>query len=352
MDKKDLLGRLVKNGLDFLSHSIEEFEGFPKYSVIHFYAAVELLLKARLMSEHWSLVVSKQQEPDWERFIAGDFQSVALNDAANRLQKAACSGLADRELRAFRAVRTHRNKMVHFFHETDSAGDDKLRETIAREQLSAWYLLHRLLADQWRDVFEPWSEQIGEIDQKLRERRKYLHVVFDQLAPDIKEYAQEGFVFRQCPSCEFMSQRHEQVTNVFYTSICLVCRFSQRHLAIPCPQCAETVDLVDEGFAECDSCGKHLEPEHVVDALIDHDAAHRAAREGDDSWDLANCGDCGSYHTVVRVGDAQYVCTHCFGEFESLQWCGWCNEPSTGDMDGSHVFGCGHCEGLSGWDDS
>jgi hypothetical protein len=52
------------------------------------------------------------------------------------------------------------------------------------------------------------------------------------------------------------------------------------------------------------------------------------------------------------VGDAEYVCACCFATFESLQWCGWCNEPNTGDMEGSHVFGCGHCEGLSGWDNS
>ncbi|HIP71183.1 MAG TPA: hypothetical protein EYH05_07285, partial [Anaerolineae bacterium] len=61
MTPKDLLERLVENAMDFLSQSIEEFDGSPKYSVIHFHAAVELFLKARLMAEHWSLVVSKRK---------------------------------------------------------------------------------------------------------------------------------------------------------------------------------------------------------------------------------------------------------------------------------------------------
>lgn len=352
MKKRDMLGRLVGNGLDFLTRSIDEFEQFPKYSVIHFYTAVELFLKARLMAEHWSLVISKRQEPDWDRFVTGDFQSVALDEAANRLQKVARSGLSTRELQAFQDVKTHRNKMVHFFHEAHSATDGKLREAIAKEHLNAWYLLHRLLTDRWRDVFEPWLDQVGRIDAKLRKHRLFLQVVFDQLQPEIERLTQKGFVFRECPSCEFMSQRHEESAEKLYESVCLVCGLAESHVTIRCPKCGEPVDFVNEGFAECASCGEHLEPEHVADALIDPDAAHRAAREGDDSWDLANCGDCGGYHTVVRVGDAEYVCACCFATFESLQWCGWCNEPNTGDMEGSHVFGCGHCEGLSGWDNS
>ena len=136
MNKNDLLNRLVDNGLDFLSRSIDELEQFPKYSVIHFYTAVELFVKARLMSEHWSLVVSKRQEPDWNDFVAGDFQSVTLDEAAKRLQKIVRSGLSRQELDAFRDIGKHRNKMVHFFHEAHSVADDGLRETIASPGLS------------------------------------------------------------------------------------------------------------------------------------------------------------------------------------------------------------------------
>ena len=72
---EDYFSRLVDNALNFLSRSIEDLQQSPKYSVIHFYAAVELFLKARLMKEHWSLVVTKPQDADWEKFVAGDFQA-------------------------------------------------------------------------------------------------------------------------------------------------------------------------------------------------------------------------------------------------------------------------------------
>jgi hypothetical protein len=54
---------ICENGLGFVSKAIDQLwnEGSPdalKYSVINFYSGVELLLKARLMREHWSLVVA------------------------------------------------------------------------------------------------------------------------------------------------------------------------------------------------------------------------------------------------------------------------------------------------------
>ena len=77
-----MFNRLVENALDFLFEAISEIKEQPKYSVIHFYAAVELFVKARLMNEHWTLVITKRQEPDWDKFVAGDFQSVSLDEAS------------------------------------------------------------------------------------------------------------------------------------------------------------------------------------------------------------------------------------------------------------------------------
>jgi hypothetical protein len=73
-----------------------------------------------------------------------------------------------------------------------------------------------------------------------------------------------------------------------------------------------------------------------------------ATLDGDDSWNLANCGICQGYHTVVRRSD-NYFCTSCFEICSQVEKCEWCNEQSTGDMEGSYVFGCSHCEGQSGW---
>lgn len=341
---------LVENGLDFLSKAISELKDQPKYSVIHFHAAVELFVKARLMHEHWSLIVSKRQEPDWDKFVTGDFLSVSLDEAAGRLDKVVRSALSGADLAAFREVAKHRNKMVHFFHEAHSAEESsELTRSIVKQQLKAWYFLHQLLTVQWSEVFSNWNVKIANIDAALRELHEFLQVVFDNLQPEIEVLKAKGVLFEQCPSCGFESQQHDDEVKVIYESKCLVCGLAEKCLKIECPVCGQLATFRNEGFAICQSCGKSLEPQDVADALIDAGAAHVAAMDGDDLWSVGNCSDCDGYHTVVRTENDEWVCASCFGEFELLESCGWCNELNTGDMEHSYITGCNHCEGLGGW---
>ncbi len=349
-DSKELLSRLVENALDFLSRSIVEFRRAPKYSVIHFYTAVELLLKARLMAEHWTLVVSKHGDPNWERFLAGDFQSVTLDEAAKRLDGAVRSGLSDTELKAFRLVRDHRNKAVHFFHEAHSRKENKtLRAKIVKEQINAWYFLHKALLNRWEQIFSPWKTKIRKVDAALRKRHTYLQIIFDNSTEELNQLRQAGFKIHSCASCGFKSQPREGLLNRFEQATCLVCELMQSYLSINCPHCNKLVLFENEGHTKCLNCSRSLGPEDVKNAVIDQDAAHWAMKDGDDSYDEGNCSDCDSYHTVVRFDDTHY-CTNCFGEFETLESCGWCNELNTGDMEHSYYSGCNVCEGKGGWE--
>lgn len=102
--------------------------------------------------------------------MAGDFQSVGLEEAASKLEKVVGDGVSKSALQTFRDVGKHRNKMVHFFHEAHSTSEDEqLRTEIAKEQLNAWYLLNQLLTGPWKDVFDDWLAQISEIDTRLRD---------------------------------------------------------------------------------------------------------------------------------------------------------------------------------------
>lgn len=350
MNKEEMFSRLVENAFDFLFKAISEIEEKPKYSVIHFYAAVELFVKARLMKEHWSLVIAQRQEADWDRFISGDFQSVTLSEAASKLKNVVRSGLSKAELDAFKEVANDRNKMVHFFHEAHSVEESgKVKRNIVKKQLRAWFFLHQLLIARWRDEFLLWGEKISELDKELRKLHEFLQVVFDNLKPQIEENKKKGIRYDECPSCGFEAQELCEDENTVYEAKCLVCGLVEKGLNIHCPECGEIVTLKEEGFGRCQSCGKNLEPEDVAGALIDSGAAHIAAMEGDDSWGEGNCSDCDGYHTVVRTENDEWICASCFGVFDSLETCGWCNELNTGDMKHSYVAGCNHCEGMAGW---
>lgn len=344
-----MLDRLVENGFDFLIKAVEELEKAPKFSVIHFHAAVELFLKARLMHEHWSLVISSRQEADWEKFKSGDFQSVSLNDAAKRLDKIVRSGLNEFELRSFREITSHRNKVVHFFHEahTDEENKEQLRD-IVKQQLTAWYYLHQLLTKRWKTVFAKWEVKVIEINKRLKTLHQFLQVTYEQLKPQIENRIAAGEGFKACPSCGFKSQVFESEKKVVHDADCLVCDLSERILFIECPACESEVTFVNDGFGKCSKCGESFEPEDLGEVLIDGGAAFIAATEGDNSWDMGNCGYCDGYHTVVRTESNLYICTSCFATVDFVEYCEWCGDPNTGDMTDSFVTGCNHCEGRLG----
>lgn len=334
-----------------LDKAIDELQDYQKFSVINFHAAVELFLKARLMAEHWSLVVSNRQEPDWNKFISGNFQSVSLDCAADRLEKIVRSGLMKYELQSFQEVTKHRNKVVHFFHEAHSTAENNEQvRRIVKQQLTAWYFLHNILTTRWHNVFGKWNKRLSEVDKKLRSLHTFLQVVFDQVKPDIEKRKLKGDVFECCPSCHFEAQCHQTEQNIIYEANCLVCGLTEKALRITCPSCDNEVVFTNEGFGQCSHCDKTFNPDDLTEMLIDEGAAYIAVKDGDSSWDLGNCSDCDGYHTVVKTESDEYICTSCFLTQEQVEYCQWCNEPNTGDMGNSYWAGCSHCDGKAGWD--
>ena len=342
-ERKTIFDRLVGNALDFLDQSIKDLlERNTKSSVINFYTALELFLKARLMADHWSLVVAQLNDADWAKFTSGDFRSVSLKETANRLRKIVGSELTEEEIQSFELIRTHRNKMVHFFH----GHQEKDLATIAKEQLVAWHFLHGLLIRRWREHFGKWLIKLQDIDMKLKEHHGFLQAVFEYKKNEIRRRQKNGSVFRVCASCTFKSQEHQRGKDEFYDAECLVCGLVEKCLQLECNGCHDRIYFVNEGFSSCEKCGKQFEPENLADHLWDSGRAHRANQDGDFSWDLGNCGDCDGYHTVIRFEDDSYFCVSCFTRFDYLSPCDYCQELHTGDMKDSYLMGCSQCDGV------
>ena len=349
MNERKMLNCLIENGIDFLHKSIEELDEHPKFSMINFHAAMELFLKARLMVEHWSLVVSQRENLNFDKFISGDSRSVSLTTAAERLDLVVKSGLKPDELDAFHEIANHRNRMVHFFHPISSA-EEKLEETqtVVRQQLKAWWFLHRILTVRWKDVFGKWADEFSQIDIELKKMHTYLEIVYAKYKLEIDEKIKNGEIVEKCPSCNFQSQLHEKEKNIIYVANCIVCDLSTKSLWIECPSCAGRVFFIAEGFGECSCCPRTFEPSDLVCELLDPERMHTARKDGDDSYDLGNCSDCDGFETVVQLDSETYLCTSCFLELEHIQKCQSCATPNTGDMSDSSWAGCNHCDGAVG----
>lgn len=135
---------VVNNGILFLNSSVKNLTNSPKSSLIDLYSAIELFFKARLMKEHWSLILSKPENAVKDKFENGDFHSVYLEQAHTRLKNICGDNIPNEAIKNFKALGEHRNQIVHFAH-TGFSGNET--EVIV-EHWASWFHLHKILTEQ------------------------------------------------------------------------------------------------------------------------------------------------------------------------------------------------------------
>lgn len=347
MNKTAVFNNLVGNGFDFLKKSLQEFEKEPKFSVIHFYSALELFLKARLLREHWTLILTKPEQGDLTKFQAGNFHSINLDDADKRLRDILQDGLTADEIRCFRDLRDHRNRMVHFFHAGATAKKDEI-ETIVSQQCRGWYYLHGLLSHRWKAVFAKHQSEVLACDKAMRKYRQFLKTRFADLGDQIKQMRTAGVKFHKCPSCGFKAFKEDDTNDPALEFDCLVCSFSRGGVSVECPSCSKRQTLIGEAWQACSSCGHKISDEEIKADLSDWIVVTK-----DNMYDAheASCGECQGHMTVVPLQNGKWVCSACFTSFDEsdIGTCGWCGEHTTEDVEDSYWAGCEYCDGQAGW---
>lgn len=344
MAKSPSMDQIVKNGLDFFRKSLLEIEVEPKFSVIHFFAAVELFLKARLLAEHWSLVVAK--DANWDNFQRGDFKSVTMDECLDRLAKIARSPVPEDDVRRFRQLAKHRNKIVHFHHELDGPKAEQARRAVAAELCGAWRSLFVLLSNSWALIFKEYADELLQLDRQMRKYRQYLQAIYDAQREELKRKADSGQRIDTCPSCGFDSDHVAPIVDGLNVHQCSVCNYTAKSLDTTCPACGHAVSIEDCGFATCPHCEHRIEPQPLAQHVWDRMASEK------DNWESgypAHCMHCDGYQTVVPFS-ATNLCTSCFKIFDDseIQQCGWCADMNAGELDDSFWAGCVACEGSAG----
>lgn len=345
---------LVRNAIDFLKKSVEELETSPKYSVIHFYTAIELFLKARLLVEHWTLIISdinkvqkKQGETILSKFEAGNFISVGLKKCVERLRDTCGVKIPVKAFEYFDKVRQHRNKMVHFYHPGYS--EITSLATIVPEQWSAWYHLHRLIVDEWLDHFSWYAEEIEELDALVSGNWKYLEAKYNELRPQIEREKRASVTFYNCSLCKFESAKLEDLYDLIYSKSCMVCHNQDNQIHIPCPDCENEIIIEDQGIGECSQCGFKTDFNYLISKLgPDEDPK-------EDS-EVTYCAECEYPEpSVIPIGEynEEGLCLNCNTLHRSKGQCHYCGEFIAGiDLNSSYLFGCIFCKGSLGMDDS
>lgn len=350
LDTEALFRRLVENALDFFGRAVDEVDASPKFSIIHFSTAVELILKARLLKEHWSLVFSDLEAAHPDKLLSGEFRSVDLHETRVRLKRIAGEDLGAAERDTFMELRDHRNRLIHFVHgDYGEEGDDRTQQETVSELCRGWFYLHGLLADRWSEEFSDFGDELDELSERLTGIRQFLEAKYDAIEERLLSLRREGRPVLECRVCGFEAVEARTESHELKQLRCHVCEWEASALVVDCPDCGEKILSYELGEGECGNCGFCLTLERLIDWYV--------PPAGEEDLIInqlpAHCTWCGFIgdRTVVEWGD-KFLCLSCLESHERLSNCGFCNAPLAGSAEGTYLSGCVMCEGKLGWDDS
>lgn len=338
---------LAKSAFDFLQKAFAEVSTDPKYSAMHFYNGVELLFKARLLHEHWSLVVVKPDVASLAKFRSGDFQSVTLEGAIQRLENIAEERVSKEEKTCFANLGNHRNRIVHFFHEgyVRNDPDPKIVSSVVAEQFRAWVYVHSRLEKEWSEHFSSHADSIKSLNDTIKKNRQFLTTKLQLVGPEIQKRREAGSEVVLCVSCGLDAVVVEPWKPPVRAGKCFVCGCENCAIAMECSECEETV-FFEEGEGKCSKC----QVSFGLGDLVETFTPEYDPRDGD-SRDSGYCPYCErtEQYTVVPWSDG-YICLNCTSPFQLISHCGWCSETVAGDLESSYLTGCLMCDGSFGND--
>jgi len=186
---------LLDNALDYLDQAAEHArKDTPrdwKYALLHLASGVELLLKAKLQEEHWSLVFANVDKASREAFRSGDFQSIDSKTAIERLKN--ILGLNQRldDIKTLEIIRAYRNKVQHFSIEAD-------KQAVSSLMAKGFAFTVRFVDEALTGVIDERGKSlVQKIVVGLIEYEEFVNKRMNDIAERLSKFRDIGF----CPRC-------------------------------------------------------------------------------------------------------------------------------------------------------
>lgn len=325
----DLALDLTENGLEFLQRSVKEMaapNASPsnfKFAIVDLAAAVEVLMKARLVRAHWTLICADPDKATPTDVLAGSARTVTPEQAMSRLDNVAGIGMkaGGHSARVVELAKL-RNRAIHF--NMAGAPPAALQVSLGRGlDFVLWFLDTEFRGQAGPDVedlveesIDTLTTQLGQINLLVAERMNSIAADLDaaELCVECPRCAQPTLMvlLDELARCAFCLLKPVDGTECA-TEYAQTVLGQNEYAAItgggswpvhPCVSCSETsmVEGIDQlhpapgtgqcltaSFA-CFSCG----------AVADHTALHHCSRcgeltdtGGDDGVPM--CSDCWAY---------------------------------------------------------
>ncbi|MFF3366326.1 hypothetical protein [Streptomyces misionensis] len=306
----------IPNGIDYLRDVIDRLaceSGEPserdlKYAVLHLQAAAEVLLKARLREEHWSLVISKAEKTNLKKFEKGEFESATNAETVRRLVEVVGLDISADDKKTLLDLATTRNQLQHWGI-TEEANAVLTRAADVLDFLIR-FLDQHLLPHLDTDDEETVADDLEEIRTGLVRIESYVTSRMQRL----KESDLKGHEARtvRCPDCQQLALIVDGVANN-----CLFCprdwtdplelasAYDNAFGYSPAPG-----DVYEDSLVDCPDCDTPTLVLEVETATSDGPVplCFNCAEVQDDLEECVRCG------RLYRPTDEEAICSDCFAD--------------------------------------
>ncbi|MEV8455468.1 hypothetical protein AB0467_34595 [Streptomyces sp. NPDC052095] len=310
----------VANGLDYLVSVVEILEGKGesasardlKYAVLHLAAGAEVLLKARLQEEHWSLVFAQPGNATQQQLEEGSLQSCTPDETRKRLTNIAGITFSARETKALTELAKARNALQHYGLVGQMADATQVSATTASVLHFLVPFVENQLLPRLKDPNElrVAHEDMQRIRDGLIDIDGYVQERLQELAPQLGPVRRTTV---QCLDC----QQWAMVVPGGYSPASL----NERAHDIVCLFCRTAMDAVSAAYNYCQVVLRHpLAPDDQPDGV------HRCFECG---MDLLVRGAFTAADRSQPV-DLCFGCAIVFDDLEQCQRCGALERPEVG----------------------
>ncbi|MFF5435123.1 hypothetical protein ACFY5K_34555 [Streptomyces griseofuscus] len=193
----------VNNGMDYLVSAVKNLtEGSNppsnrdlKYAVLHLQAATEVLLKARLVRVHWSLVFKNPGNAKLADFKKGSFDSCNLTATMDRLENIGQVAIDAKDREAIDDLSKARNALTHYGH-TDNAYAVEAKAVKVLSFLINF--IHKHLKPALSKEAEGVEETMSVLRQKLRGIERLVKDRMQELTSSLAPFSERTV---ECPVC-------------------------------------------------------------------------------------------------------------------------------------------------------
>ncbi len=258
-----------------------------KEAVLHLGNGVELLVKARIAREHWSLIFADVDKASRDKLDAGDFASVDAPRALNRLEQIVGVPIGGRWNTHLKSLRQQRNRLTHFTATLDTAQTKSLVAKVMAFCVS-------------------FCEQQGMATARADDKLSAIHK-------------------NLTPLQEFVDHRIQNISANWKDALLWVC-----------PECWQPALVIDGGEVDCKFCKRKADPLEL------------AAVNAEGS--IEDCPECDVEQTFVYIlrhnGAWEWLCFSCGqgGAGKNYDHCMRCGRMDYAHDDNDGIQVCEECQ--------